>query len=178
MAKMEHFEVQLNRIVKKALDEKVANLSEKLYEDAQYMGEAVSEAMRNKIKQDATKYTGTLASAIRMIVSRNKNQVTLRLNEEELTANPETKYWYVLNYGETKRGKPFIPPENVGYWKGNEWIHTGKKGLVDGKTGKNGRLIKPNIKLTPHSFTPINYITTGKEELERQVGLFIKKVSK
>ena len=76
------------------------------------------------------------------------------------TLNAKAPYWYVLNYGVSyKTGQPYIPPVNIGYFEGSNWVHTGEH-----QNGRDTRLMEPG-----NPITPIPYIDLANNYIAREL---------
>jgi len=67
------------------------------------------------------------------------------------TLNDNVPYWYVLNYGRTQSGTPFLPPKNRGYFEGDTWVHTGDR---------------KDYLLQPKTYTPVPYLTLAEDYIQ------------
>lgn len=154
--------------IKKRITDKQQEIIKRILNRTKDIAEETTQVMRTTLAT-AKNPTGKLASLLDVSVSRRENTLYFRLVDKD-KLNSLAPYWYVLNYGKTKKGKPFIPPKNIGHWEGNTWVHVGTDGLIETEDSelilKEGEML-----LRPKKFTPINYLTMGlryaKEKLRR-----------
>lgn len=122
--------------------------------------------MRNYITTHSRRegHTGNLESNITVVRPQKGSRAAIYVGDVN-RLNRTAKYWYVLNYGATVEGEPFVPPRTHGYFgEGNAPSEVGGTEQFNyvPEAGEKAYIV------TPQTFTPINYIEATNTWLARR----------
>jgi len=138
------------------LNKKITNFVKRNESSLTALANLAQEYMRNYIRTHSRRdgHTGNLEENINIVIPSTGSRAAIYIGDKE-ELNKNAAYWYVLNYGATMSGTPFIPPPNLGFFGDGEAPRSGGGRQAWTHQPKSAGAL---YKITPKTFTPINYI--------------------